>query len=169
MPVVEFMISVRVNGVVDAELPTTSESPDGEEAKFTSAVSGSRRIDLVSERPPESVTVSCSSSQAGYSWSGAVKEPLVIPVQDWMLCVWQFVGSYCQQWWRMSVHVKPDAATVPSSASLAEPAKLITSPTAHLVVVSGRSISAVGGVLFGVTTIGWLIEDWPVPSVTLSR
>src|SRR5436190_15032800 len=147
MLVFAFMISVRVNGVVEAELPTTSESPDGEEAKLTSAVSGSRRIDFVSVSPPESVTVSCSSSQAGYSWSGAVKEPLVTPFHDWMLCVWQFVGSYCQQWWRMSVHVKPDAATLPSSASVAEPEKLTTSPTAHFVVVAGRSIEAVGGVL----------------------
>ena len=46
---------------------------------------------------------------------------------------------------------------------------MITSPTAHCVVWSGRSIDAVGGVLFTVTTIGWLVEERPDVSVTLSR
>src|SRR2546421_7124019 len=125
--VVELRISVRVNGAVLPELPTTSWRPAGDEVKLTSAVSGSSRIDFVSVRPPESVTVSWSSSHAGYSWSGAANDPLVTPVHDWIVWMWQFVGSYCQQWWRSSVHVNPEGATVPSSVSVDEPAKLITS------------------------------------------
>jgi hypothetical protein len=44
-------------------------------------VCGSRRTLVVAVEPFESVAVSWSSSQLGYSWSGALKLPLATPFQ----------------------------------------------------------------------------------------
>ena len=44
-------------------------------------------------RPPESVTVSTSSRWEGYSWSGAVNEPLATPTKSCSGWVWQFEGQ----------------------------------------------------------------------------
>ena len=110
-------ITVRVNGVVEALLPTVSCSPVGLEPKVRSTVWGSSRTLAVSVSPPLSVAVSCSSIQAGYSWSGAENEPLATPLKSWTAWVWQSVGV--AQWCRISDHDSLVAASVPSWASLA--------------------------------------------------
>jgi hypothetical protein len=58
---VEPSITVRVNVVVELELPTVSWRPVGELWNVRTTVRGSRRTVSVSERPPESVAVRVSS------------------------------------------------------------------------------------------------------------
>src|SRR5919198_1726625 len=138
-------ITVRVNSVVDALLPTVSCSPVGSDRKVRATVCGSSRTLAVSVRPPLSVAVSCSSIQAGYSWSGAESEPLATPAQSCTAWVWQSVGV--AQWCRISDQSSLAAGTVPSCGSLAWPEKLIVSPTFQVSVGAGVSITAVGGEL----------------------
>jgi hypothetical protein len=78
--------------------------------------------------------------------------------------VWQSLG----QWWRITVHVSADAGSVPSCASVAEPEKLIVSPTFHVSVDDGVEIVGVGGVLFAVIVIGLETVEAPWLSVTCS-
>ena len=52
----------------------------------------------------------------------------------------------------MMAQLSAEAGSVPSCASLPCPEKLISVPTLHVVVLSGLSITAVGGVL-GVPTV----------------
>ena len=81
-------------------------------------------------------------------------------------CVWQLDG----QWWRMIAQLNAEAGSAPSSASVACPEKLIRLPTLQVVVATGVSITAVGGVL-GVPTVT-KTEAVPVApwlSVTFSR
>ena len=73
---VEPTITVRVNVAVEPLPSTVSDSPPGLVWKVSATVFGSRRRTFVSVRPPESVAVSFSSRYDGYSWSGAVKDPL---------------------------------------------------------------------------------------------
>src|SRR3954453_5173635 len=75
--------AVTENGVVrGASLTTRSPrtSPPGLVLKVSTTVFGSSRTLVVEVRPPESVAVSWSSSQHGYSWSGAVTDPLEMPL-----------------------------------------------------------------------------------------
>ena len=81
-------------------------------------VFGSSRSDSVSLSPPESVAVSRSSRWEGYSWSGAVKEPLATPGKLWSGWVWQLDG----QWLRIRLHESAEAGSGPSCASVALPA-----------------------------------------------
>ena len=62
--------------------------------KVSTTVRGSSRRVLVAVRPPESVAVSRSSRYDGYSWSGAVNEPLATPVKLCIGCVWQLDGQW---------------------------------------------------------------------------
>ena len=72
-------MTVLEKGVGALLLPTTSSKPEGVDTKFRPTVCGSRRILLVSIRPPASVTVSLISRCDGYSWSGAEKDPVMTP------------------------------------------------------------------------------------------
>jgi len=67
---------------VEAVLPTVSCSPVGLDRKVSATVCGSSRTVAVPVSPPLSVAVSCSSIQAGYSWSGAENEPLATPLKS---------------------------------------------------------------------------------------
>src|SRR4051794_4170111 len=80
-------ITVRLNGVVLARLFTVSDRPDGTEARLSVVVRGSRRTLAVLVRPPASVAVSGSSREDGYSWSGALNEPLATPAKLCTVCV----------------------------------------------------------------------------------
>jgi len=64
----------------------------GRVLNLSTTVFGSSRTLVVEVSPPESVAVSCSSSQHGYWWSGALKDPLATPVKFPSMCVWQLVG-----------------------------------------------------------------------------
>src|SRR5215475_4258147 len=66
--------------------------PPGLVLKVSTTVFGSSRTLVVEVSPPESVAVSWSSSQHGYSWSGAVNAPLEKPLMVWITCVWQSLG-----------------------------------------------------------------------------
>src|ERR1700704_3904682 len=81
---IEFTITVRANGVTELVLPTVSDRPDGTEAKLRPTVFGSRRTLVVALAPAESVAVNCSSSQAGYSWSGPFTLPAATPLNVWI-------------------------------------------------------------------------------------
>src|SRR6266540_1961390 len=85
-------ITVRVNGAVPAVPPTTSSAPVGLELNVSTTVCGSSRTVVLTACPSESVAVSTRSKKDGYSWSGAVNEPEATPGNDWITCVWQFVG-----------------------------------------------------------------------------
>ena len=77
--------------------------------------------------------MSRSSRYEGYSWSGALNEPLATPSKSWMWCMWQLDG----QWWRITDHDSAEAGNVPSWASVAEPLNAIGSPTRPLGLDSG--------------------------------
>ncbi len=62
---VEPTITVRVNGAVAVLAPTVSCSADGAVWNVNTTVWGSSRSVSVSCKPPESVTVSCSSRYEG--------------------------------------------------------------------------------------------------------
>src|SRR6187549_1460558 len=77
---VEPTIAVRVNGVVWLVDPTARVSPAGIDANVRSTVCGSSRTVVVLVKPPESVAVNRRSRCDGYSWSGATKLPLAVPL-----------------------------------------------------------------------------------------
>ena len=56
---------------------------------LSTTVLGSSRTLVVDANPPESVAVSRSSIQHGYSWSGAVNDPVETLSYVWIRCVWQ--------------------------------------------------------------------------------
>src|SRR2546423_14970114 len=71
--------TVTENGVVrDASFTTRALStrPPGLVLNVSTTVFGSNRTLFVVASPPESVAVSCSSSQHRQAWSGAVNDPL---------------------------------------------------------------------------------------------
>ena len=78
---------------------------------------GSSRTLVVELSPPESVARSCTSSQHGYSWSGAVTDPLATPEMVWTRWVWQSLGV--KQWCRISDQARAEAGSVPSCGSVA--------------------------------------------------
>src|SRR5512132_621410 len=87
--------TVTENGVLRGASLTTRllrARPPGLVLKVSTTVFGSSRTLFVDVSPPESVAVSCSSSQHGYAWSGAVTDPLETPLIVWIKCVWQSVG-----------------------------------------------------------------------------
>ena len=67
-------------------------TPRGSVLNLSTTVFGFSRTLVVEFSPPESVAVSCSSSQHGYWWSGALKDPLATPAKSPSMCVWQLVG-----------------------------------------------------------------------------
>ena len=90
-------ITVRVNGAGAVKASSASgEARRTATASVRSTVFGSRRTLWVRLSPPESVAVSRSSRYDGYSWSGAVNEPLATPAKSWTWCVWQFDGQWCR-------------------------------------------------------------------------
>src|SRR5262245_31425174 len=105
------MIRVRLKGAVELVLPTVSCSPDGTDWKLSETVCGSSWRLLTSCAPPESVAVSWISRYEGYSWSGALNEPLATPVNVCTICVWQFDGQWC----KMIDQDSAEAGSVPSS------------------------------------------------------
>ena len=134
-------MTVRVNVVVVLELPTVSWRP------------GRRALERQDDRPRVEAERLRVGQPAGVGRRElelevrgilvvrcATNEPLATPLHCWMVWEWQFVGSYCQQCCTTRVHESPDVATTPpgSSASVAEPAKLIVSPTRHRVPVGRR-------------------------------
>ena len=141
---------------------TTVKAPrNGLEGQVT--VFGSRRRTLVSVSPPESVAVSFSSRYDGYSWSGAVKDPLDTPAKFCTGCVWQLDGQCCM----MRSHFSAEAGRVPSCASVAEPEKVRTSPTFQVVPAAGVVMVAVGAVLPTVM-VTEAVSEAPTLSVTFS-
>ena len=87
--------TVTENGVLRGASLTTRllrARPPGLVLNVSTTVFGSSRTLVVEVSPPESVAVSWSSSQHGYSWSGAVIDPLETSLMVWILCVWQSVG-----------------------------------------------------------------------------
>src|SRR5438094_1960871 len=88
--------TVTENGVVRGASFTTRSlrtRPPGLVLNVSTTVFGSSRTLVVEVSPPESVAVSCSSSQHGYSWSGAVNDPPEPPFKVWSSCVWQCVRA----------------------------------------------------------------------------
>src|SRR5919197_6778741 len=154
--------AVTENGVVrGASLTTRSlrTRPPGLVLNVSTTVFGSSRTLVVEVSPPESVAVSCSSSQQGYSWSGAVKDPLEAALMFWIRCVWQSVGV--KQWCRITDQLSADAGSAPSCASVAWPEKLIGSPTFQVRLDGGVSTTAVGAVLPAVTvTVFVSLAPW---------
>ena len=118
---------------------------------------------MVLVSPPESVAVSLSSRYDGYSWSGAVNEPDATPAKVCTGCEWQLEGQCCMT----SSQVRADAGRVPSCVSVAEPEKLMTSPTFQVVPAAGVLIDAVGAVLPTVM-VTLSVPVAPAPSVTRS-
>ena len=87
--------TVTENGVVRGASFTTRSlrtSPPGLVLNVSTTVFGSSLTLVVEVSPPESVATSCTSNQQGYSWSGAVNDPLETPLTVWIRCVWQSVG-----------------------------------------------------------------------------
>ena len=77
MVLLDPMITVRVKVAVAWDPFTASLRPPGVLWKVSTTVRGSSRRVRVPVSPPESVAVRVSSRYDGYSWSGAVNEPLV--------------------------------------------------------------------------------------------
>src|ERR1043166_4462650 len=137
--------TVTENGVVRGASFTTRSlrtRPPGLVLNVSTTVLGSSRTLVVEVSPPESVAVSCTSSQHGYSWSGAVHDPLVTPLMVWIRWVGQSVGV--KQWWMMNDQLSRDAGSVPSCASVAWPEKGIVSPTFQVRLDEGESMTATG-------------------------
>src|SRR5919198_5690210 len=164
---VEPITACFVSGAAPAISSMPTFAPVGFEATVIVMICGSRRTLVDAVAPVESVAVSWSSSQHGYSWSGALNVPLATPLNVWTMCVWQFVGS--KQWCRMIVQERREAGSVPSSWSVALPEKLIGSPTFHVSVDAGEEIDGTGGVFPGGVVIGALTLDAPLLSVTVRR
>src|SRR5215210_7925519 len=112
------MIAVRVNGAAAATPLTLRERP-GVEVWNVSGTPCALMVRLTEAVAPLlSVAVRVISIDDGYSWSGAANEPDATPFTvkngGW---VWQFDG----QWMSAALQDSPDAGTVPSWASVAEP------------------------------------------------
>src|SRR5215470_13183074 len=140
--------AVTENGVVRGASFTTRSlrtSPPGLVLNVRTTVLGSSRTLVVEVSPPESVAINCSSSQHGYSWSGAVNDPLETPLTVWIRWVWQSVGV--KQWCMISDQLSAEPDRGPSCASVAWPEKLIVSPTFQVRLEVGESITATGAVL----------------------
>ena len=167
MEIREPWITVRLNGATLVELPTVNCNPVGALANDRLTVFGSSRTLVVACRPPLSVAVRRSMRKLGYSWSGAANEPLATPLKVWIGWTWQEFGSV-GQWCMSRDQVRRAAPSVPSSASVAWPEKLIVSPTAQVRALVGLSMNAVGAVLLTEIEIVALFEA-PPGSVTRSR
>jgi hypothetical protein len=76
-------MAVRLNGVGAAVLLNPSVIPDGCDFRVSVVVCGRSTTPFDAMRPFESVAVSVTSSEAGYSWSGATKEPFATPLKVW--------------------------------------------------------------------------------------
>src|ERR687884_1463398 len=131
-----------VSGAAPAISSIPTFAPVGLEATVIVMTFGSTRTLVVAVAPVESVAVSWTSIQHGYSWSGALNVPLATPLNVWTMCVWQFVGV--KQWCRIIVQLSREAGSVPSSLSVALPEKLIGSPTFHVSVDGGVLIMGTG-------------------------
>src|SRR6185503_7984788 len=104
------MITVRVNGAVDVAAFTASDSPLGIVWKLSTTVWGSSRRVTEDCVPKLSVAVSVSSRYDGYSWSGALNEPLATPVQVWTRWLWQADG----QCWITRLQDRAESGSWPS-------------------------------------------------------
>ena len=156
-------MTVREKGVACVMLPTATCSPEGTELKESATVLGCSCTLVEACRPLESVAVSVNSKYDGYSWSCPEKVPLATPTKSCTKCVWQLDG----QCWICNVHVNFDVASVPSSASVAEPENEIRSPTFHVSVGRGAVIFGTGGVFETLITCV-AVSNAPCESVTLS-
>jgi hypothetical protein len=79
--------------------------------------------------------------------------------------VWQFDGQWCM----ITDHDSRAAGTVPSLASVAEPRKLIASPTPQVKLLAGASMVAVGGASPAVmTTASVPNAPWLSPAINLA-
>src|SRR5690348_6370645 len=90
----EPMTTLTENGVLCLASFTTRwrTASSGRVWNLSTTVFGFSRTLVVEVSPPESVAVTCSSSQHGYWWSGALNDPLRTPVKFATMCVWQLVG-----------------------------------------------------------------------------
>src|SRR5919204_5900178 len=140
---VEPITACFVSGVGPAISSMPTFAPVGFDASVMVMICGSIRTLVVAVAPVESVAVSWSSIQHGYSWSGALNVPLATPLNVWTMCVWQFVGV--KQWCRIIVQLSREAGSVPSSGSVALPEKLIASPTFPVSVDAGEEMVGTGG------------------------
>ena len=96
MVFVEPVMTVRVNGAAACRRPEDELKPGGARCEGQPTVCGWSLSVSVSVRPPASVAVRRSSRYDGYSWSGAVNEPLGTPDEVWTWCWWQFDGQWCR-------------------------------------------------------------------------
>ena len=92
--------------------------------------------------PPESVAVTVNRRWDGYSWSGAVNEPVRVPLSSWMMCEWQSPPGQCII---SNVQLNAAAPSVPSCASEPVALKLIVSPTRHVSPFAGAVMVTDGG------------------------
>src|SRR5262245_1561398 len=157
-------MSVVWLGLVFVALPTSTFTPVGADVMPRVVVAGSSRTESVAVAPALSVTVRRSSRCDGYSWSGAENEPDATPGNVWTVCSWQSDGL---QWWRISVQVRADGGSAPSSSSEPEPLKDTWSPTDQWSEDEGVSICASGGELLAFT-LSSSVSDRPLELVTRS-
>src|SRR5437764_957332 len=90
---VEPITACFVSGAAPAISSMPTFAPVGFEATVRFMICGSTRTLVVAVAPVESVAVSWTSSQHGYSWSGALNEPLATPLNVWLWWLWQFDGE----------------------------------------------------------------------------
>lgn len=72
-------MTTRTENGVGCLAPFTTKwrtTPNGRVLNLSKTVFGFSRTLVAEVSPPESVAVSCSSSQHGYWWSGALNDPL---------------------------------------------------------------------------------------------
>src|SRR5215218_4618083 len=73
-------------GVVSVLAPTTTRSPLGAVAKERMTASGSSLRSVTPVKPPPSRAASRSVRNDGYSWSGAMNEPVATPAKSCIGC-----------------------------------------------------------------------------------
>ena len=145
----------------------TTLSPEGTLARLAATVLGCRSIVSLSLIDVESVTVSVSWMNEGYSWSGALNDPLATPVNDCTGWLWQFptVMQCCS----VTTQLIAEAGSDPSSGSVPCPENAIVSPARQVDEGAGVSMNAVGGLLPAVIVTGSETSGRPWLSVTRSR
>ncbi len=160
---VEPTISGSTKGAVPFTPLIETVPPGGVEFSVRLAVRGSMRRVFVSCSPFESVTVKRMSMCAGYALSGAVNDPPAASVTDVIGVSWQLLGVGQ----RTSTTSQSSAVggSTPSSASVPEPEKPITSPVAQVVPAVGVSMEPTGPLPTVISTVSVAVA----PEVSVTR
>ena len=139
------------------------ERPAGLVWNVSVVVCGCSVTDATSLAPVGSVTVRRSSSDDGYSWSGAANDPPATPSKLCMLWTWQSDG----QWWMIDLPLQRRGGSCPPARRdrVARPENAIGSPTFHCSDAVGVSMTAVGRVPLTRIAVA-ATADWPPVSVT---